>query len=85
MGKSQSKDEVKEEERKEEHFVSTYCKAMRSLSSSSLHPPLNFDNMNILSLFLNCKLSLLIIFRQRDMSQQMLCAFDANSTGITAR
>merc|ERR1712203_177365 len=22
---------------------------------------------------------------QRDMSQQMLCAFDANSTGITAR
>ena len=25
------------------------------------------------------------IFSQRDMSQQMLCAFDANSTGITAR
>ena len=34
MGKSQSKDEVKEagaKERKEERFVSTYCKAMRSL------------------------------------------------------
>ena len=26
-----------------------------------------------------------IISSQRDMSQQMLCAFDANSTGITAR
>ena len=56
MGKSQSKDEVKVEERKEERFVSTYCKAMRSLSSSSLHTPLNFDpfksnNMKILSLF----------------------------------
>ena len=35
--------------------------------------------------FFNCKLSLFIIFRHRDMSQQMLCAFDANSTGITAR
>jgi len=55
MGKSQSKDEVREveagEQSRKKDFVSTYCKAMS----------------------------------ERDMSQQMLCAFDANSTGITAR
>ena len=35
--------------------------------------------------FLDWTLLLSPISSQRDMSQQMLCAFDANSTGITAR